>query len=349
MTTQPVTQKKRQKEFQAILSNIDTVDQNGQPYKSPVLVFPPQPGHGGKHPVRLAVEKERADKVTKGTFYRVIIEQGDAKKEAPRFDTDWYWDIVSIEPVTVAQTPATVPAAAPKQAQSATSGPETGKALPQQRSNEFRTPAQIMRCLALEVAGRNLDALIGSRQEIPDEYVLERAAVYARFLEFGEAAAEEVAAAPPPSTPPQPSTPQPEAKESQPGASQGLIHGWVQGDRGEPCPRHHRSMMRQDRRGERYCSAQVNGGYCNWRPLASAPIQKQKEPSPTLSVGQENPEEKIAKMNATAFWKAAGGAGENENSIELKLGKKIPSWLRDNPGKGYEDILKQVLETGGHK
>src|SRR3990167_2528069 len=208
MTTQPATQKKRQKEFQAILSNIDTVDQNGQPYKSPVLVFPPQPGHGGKHPVRLAVEKERADKITKGTFYRVIIEQGDAKKEAPRFDTDWYWDIVSIEPATVAQTPATVPAAAPKQAQSATFGPETGKALPQQRGSEFRTPAQIMRCLALEVAGRNLDALIGSQQEIPEEYVLERAAVYARFLETGEGESEG-----------KPSVPQPGLVAPQLGAS----------------------------------------------------------------------------------------------------------------------------------
>jgi len=272
MTTQPATQKKRQKEFQAILSNIDTVDQNGQPYKSPVLVFPPQPGHGGKHPVRLAVEKERADKITKGTLYRVIIEQGDAKKEAPRFDTDWYWDIVSIEPVTVAQTPATVPAAAPKQAQSATSGPETGKALPQQRSNEFRTPAQIMRCLALEVAGRNLDALIGSRQEIPDEYVLERAAVYARFLDTGEGESQE-----------KPSMPQPGSTVSQ--------------------------------------------------PVASAQATRSAE----------------HRMASIAFWKAAGGAGENQESIELKLGKTIPTWLRDNPGQGYEGILELVLETGGQK
>ena len=272
MTTQPATQKKRQKEFQAVLSNIDTIDHKGQPYKDPVLVFPPQPGHG-IYPVRIAVKKERADKVTKGALYHVIIEQGYAKKEAPRLDTDWYWDIVDIEPVAVAQTPATVPAAAPAQAQSATSGPETRKeAPPPQRGSEFRTPAQIMRCLALEVAGRNLDALIGSQQEIPDEYVLERAAVYARFLETGEGESEG-----------KPSVPQPGLVAPQPGAS----------------------------------------------PQTSQAAQH--------------------KMTSIAFWKAAGGAGEDENSIELKLGKTIPKWLRDNPGKGYEDILALVLETGASK
>ena len=271
MTTQPVTQKKRQKEFQAVLSNIDTIDHKGQPYKDPVLVFPPQPGHG-IYPVRIAVKKERADKVTKGALYHVIIEQGYAKKEAPRLDTDWYWDIVDIEPVAVAQTPATVPAAAPKQAQSATFGPETGKAPPQQRGSEFRTPAQIMRCLALEVAGRNLDALIGSQQEIPEEYVLERAAVYARFLETGEGESEG-----------KPSVPQP-----------GLV-----------------------------------------APQLGASAQAARPAQP--------------KMGSIAFWKAVGAAGEDEDSIELKLGKTIPAWLRDNPGKGYEGILELVLEEEAQK
>jgi len=132
-----------------------------------------------------------------------------------------------------------------------------------------------MRCLALEVAGRNLDALIGSRQEIPDAYVLERAAVYARFLEFGEVTAKDVVVTPinyiPP---PQPSMTQPGPVAPQPGAS--------------------------------------------------TPAQN--------------------KIGSIAFWKAAGLAGEDEDSIELKLGKRIPTWLRDNPGKGYEDILELVLE-----
>ena len=81
-------------------------------------------------------------------------------------------------------------------------------------------------------------------------------------------------------------------------------------------------------------------------PLPTGPPGP-KESQPGASTGDARTAQ--PKMNSIAFWKAAGGAGEDENSIELKLGKKIPSWLRDNPGKGYEDILKQVLETGGHK
>ena len=49
------------------------------------------------------------------------------------------------------------------------------------------------------------------------------------------------------------------------------------------------------------------------------------------------------RMASIAFWKAAGRAGENQESIELKLGKTIPTWLRENPGKGYEEILELVL------
>lgn len=88
----------RRKTFDCKVS-IATVNQDGIPYKSPVVVIPKGiiPNHGN-YPVRISVKEDVAKKISPDVIQHIVIEQGNAKNDAPKYDTDYYWNIIEIAP-----------------------------------------------------------------------------------------------------------------------------------------------------------------------------------------------------------------------------------------------------------
>jgi len=179
------------KEFETRGITVALVNADGQPYKRPVLVFPAGTfKNHGRFPVRLSVDKAIADTIKPEVLYRGTIEQGEASKAEPKYDTDYYWTVLEIGPT--AGSPAPVATAAKPQdgPQASRSGPPEPQAEAppwdeeQQASRRDPRNTSIERQTALKAANHYACVWLQEKKEaLASERVRDIYRFYVRLLQ----------------------------------------------------------------------------------------------------------------------------------------------------------------------
>ena len=82
--------------YQTTISEISTVDQQGQPRQRPVLATAIIPQHSQRYGMRLSVEPEMVRGFRAGDLVTIVVQRGEARKEPPRYPSDWWWNLWSI-------------------------------------------------------------------------------------------------------------------------------------------------------------------------------------------------------------------------------------------------------------